>query len=131
MRHVCALWQLWWAGDGVRPRARDPTSDPGLARQFLFHDCDPRAQQWALGTLRLFSPGPAVYQHQPAPLPATISRMAVVPAADRTLRPEWMRRSARQRLGVEPVEIDAGHCPHVSRPGMLAGILSGLRERTA
>jgi hypothetical protein len=51
----------------------DPTSDPELALWFLFHDCDLRIRQWALGTLRLFNPGPAVYQHSPAALPAGIS----------------------------------------------------------
>lgn len=103
----------------------DPTSDPQLALRFLFHDCDPRTQQWALGTLRLFNP-PAVYQHPPSALPAGISRAAVVPAADRTLRPEWMRQAARQRLGIEPTAIGAGHCPHVSQPRMLADILTAL-----
>jgi hypothetical protein len=92
----------------------------------LFHDCDPQTQRWALGTLRLFNPGPAVYQHSPAAWPAGISRAAVVPAADRTLRPEWLRQAARQRLGIEPAAIDAGHCPHVSQPRMLADILTSL-----
>lgn len=109
----------------------DPTSDPQLALRFLFHDCDPLTQQWALGTLRLFNPGPAVYQHSATGLPAGISRAAIVPAADRTLRPEWMRQAARQRLGTEPMRIDAGHCPHVSQPGLLAGILTGLRNDAA
>lgn len=109
----------------------DPTSDPQLALRFLFHDCDPQAQQWALGTLRLFNPGPAVYQHSPAALPDGISRIAIVPAADRTLRPEWMRRAARQRLGIEPTPIGTGHCPHVSQPGKLADILASLRNNGA
>lgn len=103
----------------------DPTSDPELALRFLFHDCDPQTQQWALGTLRLFNPGP-VYQHAPGAMPAAIARAAIVPAADRTLRPEWMRQAARQRLGVEPAEIDAGHCPHVSQPQILADLLTAL-----
>jgi Alpha/beta hydrolase family len=109
----------------------DPTSDPELALRFLFHDCDPRTRQWALGTLRLFNPGPAVYQHSPAALPAGISRAAVVPAADRTLRPEWMRRAVRQRLGIEPTPIDTGHCPHVSQPQKLADILTSLPKNGA
>jgi pimeloyl-ACP methyl ester carboxylesterase len=109
----------------------DPTSDPQLALRFLFHDCDPQTQQWALGTLRLFNPGPAVYQHSPAALPDGISRAAIVPAADRTLRPEWMRQAARQRLGIEPTPIDTGHCPHVSQPGKLADILASLRNNGA
>lgn len=104
----------------------DPVSDPELARRFLFHDCDPQAQQWALGTLRLFNPGPAVYQHSPVALSPGVFLAAVVPAADRTLRPEWMGEAARQRLGVEPAWIDTGHCPHVSQPGKLADILTTL-----
>jgi hypothetical protein len=104
----------------------DPTRDPDLALRFLFHDCDPGTQRWALGTLRMFNPGPPVYQHSPAALPDGISRAAIVPAADRTLRPEWMSQAARERLGAPPIEIDAGHCPHVSRPGKVADILAGL-----
>jgi pimeloyl-ACP methyl ester carboxylesterase len=42
---------------------------------------------------------------------------------DRTLRPDWMRSAARGRLGVEPVVIGGGHCPHVSRPEAVAEIL--------
>jgi Alpha/beta hydrolase family len=102
----------------------DPTSDPQLALRFLFHDCDPQTQQWALGTLRLFNPGPAVYQHTPAPLPATITCSFILPTRDRTLRPEWMRQAARQRLRTQPAEVNAGHCPHVSQPGTIADILA-------
>jgi hypothetical protein len=105
----------------------DPTADPQLALRFLFHDCDAQVQQWALGTLRLFNPGPAVYQHAPVAVAAGISRVAIVPVADRTLRPEWMRQAARERLGVEPIAIDAGHCAHVSQPAILADILTALR----
>jgi hypothetical protein len=101
----------------------DPTSDPQLALRFLFHGCDRQTQRWALGTLRPFSPGPPVYQHSPAALPDGLTRAAIVPAADRTLRREWMRRAARQRLGIEPVPIETGHCPHVAQPAPLAGIL--------
>jgi len=104
----------------------DPTADRQLALRFLFHDCDPQVQQWALGTLRLFNPGPAVYQHSPVALPAGIARVAIVPVADRTLRPEWLREAARQRLAVEPMPINAGHCPHVSQPEMLADILTAV-----
>jgi pimeloyl-ACP methyl ester carboxylesterase len=101
----------------------DPTGDPQLAPRFLFHDCDPQTQQWALGTLRLFNPGPAVYQHRPEPLPSPLRCAFILPTGDRTLRPEWMRQAARQRLGVQPAEVGAGHCPHVSRPEKVADIL--------
>lgn len=102
----------------------DPTSDQRLALRFLFHDCDPETQQWALGTLRLFNPGPAVYQHTPEPLEPAITCAFILPTGDRTLRPEWMRQAARQRLGAEPVEVNAGHCPHVSQPETIADVLT-------
>jgi pimeloyl-ACP methyl ester carboxylesterase len=50
----------------------------------------------------------------------------IVCAADRTIQPEWQRRIAREFLRVEPIEIAAGHCPHVSRPEELARVLADL-----
>jgi pimeloyl-ACP methyl ester carboxylesterase len=115
--HRDAIFHADWLGV-------DPTSDPELATRFLFHDCDEPARQWALGTVRLFNPGPAVYRHTPSPLPTAITCSFILPTADRTLRPDWMRHAARERLGIQPVEVDAGHCPHVSQPEVVAGILA-------
>jgi len=115
--HRDAIFHAGWLGV-------DPTSDPDLAIRFLFHDCDQASRQWALGTLRLFNPGPAVYQHTPSPLPPGITCSFILPTGDRTLRPDWMRQTARQRLGVQPVEVNAGHCPHVSQPEGVADILA-------
>jgi hypothetical protein len=39
---------------------------------------------------------------------------------------EWGRRTAQARLGTDPVEIDGGHCPFLSRPRELANLLVGL-----
>jgi len=35
----------------------------------------------------------------------------------------WLRPLVRDRLGIEPAEIDSGHCPALSRPRELAGLL--------
>ena len=115
--HRDAIFHADWLGV-------DPASDPNLAVRFLFHDCDQPTRQWALGTLRLFNPGPAVYQHTPRLMPPAISCSFILPTSDRTLRPDWMRRAARQRLGVQPTEVSAGHCPHVSQPEAVADILA-------
>lgn len=115
--HRDAIFHADWLGV-------DPTGDPGLAVRFLFHDCDQPTRHWALGTLRLFNPGPPVYQHTPSPLPSAITCLSIVPTGDRTLQPAWMRQAARQRLHTEPVEVDAGHCPHVSQPEVIADILT-------
>lgn len=52
----------------------------------------------------------------------------IVGIQDRTLSPEWSRRATRERLGVEPIEISAGHCPYLSRPAELAAVLSTLAQ---
>jgi pimeloyl-ACP methyl ester carboxylesterase len=99
-----------------------PTADPLLATYFLFHDCDLVTLRWAMSTLRLFFPS-AVYDEQPDDRELLAPSTYLLPTGDRTLRPEWMRATARDRLGIEPVEIDAGHCPHVSQPEVVAQIL--------
>ena len=99
----------------------DPTTDAEAARHFLFHDCDPTVTAWALTTMRLFLPL-AVYDEV---IPrADIESRVVVPIGDRTLRASWMTATARQRLGVEPVLVDAGHCPHVSQPNAVAAVIA-------
>jgi hypothetical protein len=39
---------------------------------------------------------------------------------------ERVSSPAAERLGVEPVDIRSGHCPNVSQPDRLAGILVDL-----
>lgn len=92
---------------------KDATSDPVLASYFLFHDCDLATLQWALTTLRLFAP-PKLYA-EPVPLAPEIASTYIVATQDRTLRSDWCRREARQRLNADVLDIDAGHCPHISR----------------
>ncbi|MBV8348165.1 MAG: hypothetical protein JOZ49_11715 [Mycolicibacterium sp.] len=100
----------------------DPTSDPAAARHFLFHDCNPDLQDWAMRTLRAFVPA-AGYQHKPSSDPPEAASTVIAPTRDRTLRADWIARAAAERLGVEPLLIDAGHCPHVSRAESLADVL--------
>ena len=100
----------------------DPTTDDETARRFLFHDCSAAITDWAIGTLRSFVPA-AVYS-EVVRLAPEIPAVAVVPDGDRTLRTEWMIAASRERLGVEPIVVPGGHCPHVSRPLDLARILT-------
>lgn len=99
----------------------DPTADPVLAAYFLFHDCDLSTLRWALTTVRRFSP-PRLAQ-EVVPLARAIPSTYVVASRDRTLRPEWCRRAAAVRLAARVVEVDGGHCPHVSRPAEVAAIV--------
>jgi len=47
---------------------------------------------------------------------------------DRMFPAEWMRGVVRVRLGIEPDEIDSGHCPALSRPRELAERLEAYRR---
>jgi pimeloyl-ACP methyl ester carboxylesterase len=91
------------------------------------HDGDEATLEWALSTRRLFLPL-GVYG-QRLSLAPEIPSTYIVAAHDRAIRPEWQRRMARERLGVEPLEIPSGHCPHVSRPDRLAELLADLAAR--
>jgi pimeloyl-ACP methyl ester carboxylesterase len=99
-----------------------PTADPVVSAYFLFHDCDLQTLRGALSTVRLFYPA-AVYEERPVSTRSLPPSTFILPRAGRSLQPEWMRKTARERLGVEPVEVDAGHCPHVSRPDRVAQII--------
>jgi pimeloyl-ACP methyl ester carboxylesterase len=104
-----------------RTFGRESTEDPVVATYFGFHDCDLETLRWAVTTTRRFYPE-AAYAETPPARPVTPST-AIVPRHDRTLRPGWMRRIAQERLGVDPVEVDGGHCPHVPRPHLVAEIM--------
>ena len=115
-RHQQAAFNPDWVG-------KDPTEDDAVAAAFLYHDADEATIDWALSTRRLFLPL-GVYGER-LPLAPEIPSTYVVAAYDRTIRPEWQRRMARERLGVDPRELPTGHCPNVSRPDRLAALLSG------
>jgi pimeloyl-ACP methyl ester carboxylesterase len=102
----------------------DPTADHEAARHFLFHDCTVEVSNWALGTLRRFQPLAAFTEV--VRLAADVPAVAIVPDGDRTLRSEWMKRAAADRLGIDSIIIPGGHCPHVSRPSQVAEILGSL-----
>ncbi|MBM2619562.1 hypothetical protein JIG36_28865 [Actinoplanes sp. LDG1-06] len=67
----------------------------------------------------------------PSPLRAWpgIPTRVVLGRDDRLLPPGYIRRVARERLGVTPDEIDSGHTPALSRPRELASLLDSYRPR--
>jgi DNA helicase-2/ATP-dependent DNA helicase PcrA len=50
----------------------------------------------------------------------------VVGAEDRAVSPDWGRRVAPERLGVEAVQLHSSHSPMLSRPADLANLLDEL-----
>jgi hypothetical protein len=46
---------------------------------------------------------------------------------DRFFPADWQRRVVRDRLGIDPDEIEGGHCVALSRPRDLVSVLESLR----
>jgi len=105
---------------------KDPTKDPELARHFLFHDCEAEVATWALSTLRLMYAKQAALEMTPLQAWPHVPVSYISCTEDRTINPVWWENAARERLGIEPIRIRAGHAPYVSRPAELAEILVGL-----
>jgi len=98
---------------------------PNTATELFFHDATPEVAAWAVARLRAQS-----YQvsNEPSPLRRwpKVESAYVVCGDDRALNPAWARTAARDRLGVEPVEIDGSHSPFMTRPDELAALLEPL-----
>jgi hypothetical protein len=117
-----SMFQPGWVG-------KDAMNDE-VALEFVYHDCPPERIAWALSTRVIFYAKRAM--EEPCPLAAwpSIPSGYIVCADDRILNPAWQRRAAHEYLGVEPIELPGGHCPNVSRPGMLAAALEECADRS-
>jgi pimeloyl-ACP methyl ester carboxylesterase len=99
-------------------------SDAAVLRHFFFHDCQPDVTQWALSKSR--SQQSMAYMFETNPLKAlpSVERKYIVGTNDRIISPTWSRYAARKRLGIDAIELASGHCPHLSRPDLLAAVLT-------
>jgi len=107
----------------------DPFQDHQAARRFLFHDCDQETARWAIATQTPWYPE-GLYS-EPCPLAAfpPIPSTSIVCAGDRVIQPAWSRRVATDRLGAQVIGLPGGHCPHLSRPALLAEALITATSR--
>lgn len=88
----------------------------------LYHDCPPEVALDACRRLRFQrSMWTEVAPFDAWPVADTAS---IVCADDRIVRPAWSRRVARERLGIEPIELPGSHSPMLSRPLELATALA-------
>lgn len=104
---------------------KDPRID-AVANEFLFHDCTPDKLAFAHATIRVIRARGAMLEKYPLERWPDAPSSSIVCDEDRTIRPEWSRRIARSQLGIEPIEIDGGHCPYISRPKELARLLMNI-----
>ena len=98
---------------------------PATATELFYADADPADARWATDRLR-----PQAYRvlEETTPLaewPAVPCR-SIVCRDDHAINPGWVRSAARDRLGIDAVELDGGHSPFLTRPDELADVLDGL-----
>lgn len=101
----------------------DPSSNDDVAVEFLFHDCGLEGLSLGLATrMRMYAEG-AMAEVFPLDALPDVPSSYIVCADDRTISPDWARRVAPLRLGVDAIELPGGHCPYLSRPLQLADVL--------
>jgi pimeloyl-ACP methyl ester carboxylesterase len=98
---------------------------PNTATEVFFHDVPADLARWATDRLR-----PQSYRIMKETTPLTawpdVESRSIVCTDDHAINPDWVRDSARERLGTEAVAIDGGHSPFLTRPAELAQLLNSL-----
>jgi pimeloyl-ACP methyl ester carboxylesterase len=98
---------------------------PNTATELFFHDAPAAVARWATQRLR-----PQSYRvmSEVTPLAAwpDVECRSIVCRDDRALNPDWVRASARERLGTDAIELGGGHSPFLTRPNELAQVIDAL-----
>jgi pimeloyl-ACP methyl ester carboxylesterase len=115
---------LFEGGRELDGEGRSHWPDPDATARIMYPDLAPEDARWAASRLR---PQAQRSQAEPSPQPPAALRVhSIFGTHDRVVNPAWSRRTARKRLGVEPVEIPTGHFPMISHPELLAEELAKL-----
>lgn len=112
---------LFEGGRTVDEQGRSHWPDADTTARIMYPDLSPQDARWAAERLR---PQGQRSQGEPSPAPPSGLRVeSIIGANDRLVSPAWSRRVARERLGVEPVELPSGHFPMITHPALLADAL--------
>jgi pimeloyl-ACP methyl ester carboxylesterase len=97
----------------------------GLRDRF-FNTCSPADADWAMARLRRQALKPFT-EITPLRQWPSVPSAYLLCTEDHACNPDWARRAARERLGVEPVELPGSdHSPFLNRPAQLADLLVSL-----
>jgi pimeloyl-ACP methyl ester carboxylesterase len=115
--------QDWWANTGYEAEGGEWEGD---AIATYYHDVSPELAAEALKRER---PQSATPGREPWPLQAwpEVPTRFLLCRDDRVFPADFMRRVARERLGIVADEIGGGHCVALSRPKELAERLDAYR----
>ena len=98
-----------------------PEREPAI--HDLYHDCPRADAEAAFARLRPQARRPSTEACPLETLPVAAATVSIVASEDRAIDPAWSRVAARERLGVEAVEVPGGHSPFLARPAELADVL--------
>ena len=112
--------EMWEATGWRMPRAEDQRFG------VFYHDVDPDLAAEAMSKERRQSESTG---DEPWPLPAwpDIPTHFILCRNDRFFPADWLRRVVRERLHIEPDEIDSGHTPALSHPTELVELMESYR----
>ena len=115
---------MFEGGRELDEEGRSQWPDPDATTRIMYPDLAPEDARWAAERLR---PQAQKSQAEPSHAPPAGLRVeSIFGREDQVLSPTWSRRVARERLGVEPVEIPTGHFSMISHPELLAEELAKL-----
>jgi pimeloyl-ACP methyl ester carboxylesterase len=127
----------WWDNTGSWAARREQAARDGRdidgefdpVAEFL-HDVDPALIESGWAHVKEQSDTPF---RTPWPLAAwpDVPTRFVLATQDRFFPAEFQRRVVRERLGIEPDEIDTGHLPSLARPHELAALLLRYERETS
>ena len=113
-------------GRVAHPDGSSAWADPASVREVFAHDCTPEDVAWAWSRLRRQARAP---RDERCPLDAwpKVGRLAsIIAREDHALSPAWSRRAARERLGIETLELPGSHSPFLARPEALGSLLDEI-----
>jgi pimeloyl-ACP methyl ester carboxylesterase len=117
---------LFDGGRATDEQERTHWTDVETTARVMYPDLSDADVRWAFARLRPQAARPAL-DPQPAALPA-VRTASLVCAEDCVVNPAWSRRVAREHLGVEPIELAAGHFPMITAPQALADALAAQAD---
>jgi pimeloyl-ACP methyl ester carboxylesterase len=114
--------EMWEATGWRMPRAEDPS-----AVGVFYDDVDPDLAAEAVSKERRQSESTG---KEPWPLAAwpVIPTHFILCRNDRFFPADWLRRIVRERLHIDPDEIDSGHTPALSHPTELVELMESYRS---
>jgi pimeloyl-ACP methyl ester carboxylesterase len=106
----------YWSNTGYGEEVTEAYDDPV---ELFYQDVPPELASEALRRGRAQS---EARMGEPSPLEAwpDVPTRVLLCRGDRLFPPAFLRRVARERLGIEPDEMDGGHTPALSHPRELA-----------